>query len=58
MSLMGIVLVANIVIHPLFYFIAPVYRMPDSVIKDLSKAVFSFIWGEGKPDLVTRRVIS
>ncbi|KAJ8043497.1 hypothetical protein HOLleu_10605 [Holothuria leucospilota] len=58
LSLIGKVLVVNTVIYPLFYYIAPVYRMPDSVIKDLSKAVFSFIWGEGKPDLVSRRVIS
>ena len=58
LSLIGKVLVVNTVIYPLFYYIAPVYRMPDAVVKDLNKAVFSFIWGEGKPDLVTRLVIS
>ncbi|PIK34638.1 reverse transcriptase [Apostichopus japonicus] len=57
LTLLGKVLVTNTVIYPLFYFVAPVFRVPDSVVKEVNKAVFSFIWGENKPDLVSRKVI-
>ncbi|XP_071849885.1 uncharacterized protein [Apostichopus japonicus] len=57
LTLLGKVLVTNTVIYPLFYFVGPVFRVPDSVVKEVNKAVFSFIWGENKPDLVSRKVI-
>ena len=58
LTLLGKVLVINTVIYPIFYFIAPIYCIPDYVIKEVHKAVFSLVWGENKPDLVSRKVIT
>ena len=58
LTLLGKVLVINTAIYPLFYFIAPVYSIPDYVIREVNKAVFSLVWGENKPDLVSRKVIT
>ena len=56
LTLLGKVLVINTVIYPLFYFIAPVFPLPDIIIKKVNKLIFSFLWGVGKPDLVSRKV--
>ena len=58
LSLIGKVAVINTVIFPLFYFVAPVFRIPDSIVKVLNKNIFSFIWGSDKPDLVARKVMA
>ena len=58
LTLLGKVLVVNTVIYPLFYFIAPIYCIPDYVIKEVNKVAFSLVWGENKPDLVSRKVIT
>ena len=57
LSLIGKVLVVNTIVFPKFYFVAPVYPILDWVIKETFKAVFSFIWGENKPNLVARKVV-
>ena len=58
LTLLGKIIVINTVIYPLFYFIAPVYPIPDKVLKEVNKAVFSLIWGDNKPDLVARKVLN
>ena len=58
LTLLGKVLVINTVIYTLFYYIAPVFAVPGSIIKTVNKLVFSFLWGLGKPDLVSRKVIT
>ncbi|KAJ8018214.1 hypothetical protein HOLleu_43920 [Holothuria leucospilota] len=61
LSLFGKTVVVNSLLYPLFYFIAPVFPIPESVIKEVNKIVFAFIWGEKngekKPDLVNRKVM-
>ena len=57
LSLLGKTLVINTVIYPLFYFLGPIFPMPDSVLKEIHKAIFSLVWGIRKPDLVARDVI-
>ena len=57
LSLVGKVMLINTVIYPKFYFVAPIYPIPDWVIKETCKAVFTFIWGFNKPDLVSRKVV-
>ena len=34
------------------------FPVPHAVIKDLNKIIFSLMWGDNKPDLVARKVIS
>lgn len=57
-TLLGKVLVINTIIYPLFYFVAPVFHVPDSVVRAVYRIVFAFVWGENKTDLVSRTVIS
>ena len=58
LSLLGKIVVINTFIFPLFYFVAPVFPVTISVVKDLNKIVFPFILGDKKPDLVKRHVIT
>ena len=57
LSLIGKVTVINTLIYPIFFFVAPIFPIPESFIKDLNKVIFPFIWGENKPDLVPRKVL-
>ena len=58
LTLLGKVVVINTAIYPLFYFTAPVFPIPSDCEKELKKAVYTFLWGENKPELVTRDVVT
>lgn len=52
----GRVLVTNVAIYPLFYYLARVFPVPASISNELDKAVFKFLWA-GKPELVARKAV-
>ena len=58
LSLIGKVLVINTLLYPSFYYVAPVFPIPASVVKEVNKIVFSFLWGNNRPDLVKRETIT
>ena len=56
LTLLGKVLIVNtLVLSPLFY-LAPIYPLPTSVERVITRAVFTFIWS-GKTELVGRSVL-
>ena len=57
LSLIGKILLLNTIIFPKFYYVAPVYPIPAWVIKSTYKAVFMFLWGNNKPQLIARKVV-
>lgn len=57
LSLIGKVLVLNVVIYPLFFFVAPVFPMSDQLIRKIQGAAFTFLWS-GKTELVSRKVVT
>ena len=56
LTLLGKVHFINTFVYPLFYFVAPVFPLPDFVLKEMNKITYSFLWGN-KPDLVAREVV-
>lgn len=56
LTVTGKVRVLNTVVFPLFYFLAPVFPVPDYVVSKVEKMSFNFLWS-GKTELVARKVL-
>ena len=41
----------------MLYFLGPIFPIPSFVLKKIHKFVFTLMWGDNKPDLVSRDVI-
>lgn len=56
-TLKGKVLVVNALLAPIYYHIASVYLPKPDDIKKLERCFFSFLWGEGKREVLARSVV-
>ena len=57
LTLHGKVLICNTMLFPLLFYAAATYLPAKSFCENINKRVFSFIWGEGKSEPISRKVI-
>ena len=56
LTLLGKVLVINTLLYPVFYYLAPIFPVPGSVVREVDTCVFKFLWSN-KTELVARGVV-
>ena len=57
LTLHGKVLVCNTLLFPLLFYVSATYLPSKTFCDKLKKKIFSFIWGEGKAESISRKVI-
>ena len=57
LSLHGKVLICNTLLFPLLFYVSATYLPTKKFCDRVNKKIFSFIWGEGKSEPISRKVI-
>lgn len=56
LTILGKVKVLNTVIFPMFYYLGPVFPVPNGIVREVLSLSFKFLWS-GKTELIARNVV-